>query len=644
MIKEKKEFNQSIKYYHIILLSILLCPLLMINSNYKVKKRIEEKLNQNAIQKFDRILFGRKLEDFETETKKICENGSEELKDYYLTGDKEKIKLKDDENKDKDEENPEYIKALIDIIKQGTGKETEKNIKNNVKTYEKHLIGSIIFLVIAFLSLILWAVCFFFYFCNCCLCFCCKRRCCILPFFTITYVCYALILAISIYGLSKCNNIFVGLSDYECSFLKFFNETIEGESKSVLPKWAGITGINKLLGNVRTKIETEGPSILSVLDNEDEKIKRVQGEFETLLEANSKLATNIGSNKVIVLDKNNNNKDFRLDISSKSKYGVFNNNTKKADPSSSFIGLWYKEYSELAKESNKYINDAKSDFSTILDSGDLTQSFEDGQKEVDNIGGKINDIKRSISGIIIDYSDTINDYGKLSFKIVFSVLTVVDITIAVLILLQCFCSGKICNKFCLFRCGFKILIMIIWNILAFLMFLTILIGSIFIIIGNLGKDFILVINYFVSEKNLNGIEEPIIIGEEGRKLNACFNGDGKILDKLGFNLTEMASFDSLNDILGNLSVVEDNFTNLERQEGTYGVMKEELQKRTEYKITDFYAFLDDNLNSPIDGYKLSELVNELNADISVINSKKNEVFLVIQKLLKLIGNAEILEV
>ena len=153
-----------------------------------------------------------------------------------------------------------------------------------------------------------------------------------------------------------------------------------------------------------------------------------------------------------------------------------------------------------------------------------------------------------------------------------------------------------------------------------------------------------VINYFVSEKNLNGIEEPIIIGEEGRKLNACFNGDGKILDKLGFNLTEMASFDSLNDILGNLSVVEDNFTNLERQEGTYGVMKEELQKRTEYKITDFYAFLDDNLNSPIDGYKLSELVNELNADISVINSKKNEVFLVIQKLLKLIGNAEILEV
>ena len=182
MTKEKKEFNQSIKYYHIILLSILLCPLLMINSNYKVKKRIEEKLNQNAIQKFDRILFGRKLEDFETETKKICENGSEELKDYYLTGDKEKIKLKDDENKDKDEENPEYIKALIDIIKQGTGKETEKDIKYNVMTYEKHLTGSIIFLVIAFLSLISWPVCGLFFYYHCCCCCCCKKPSCIYPF------------------------------------------------------------------------------------------------------------------------------------------------------------------------------------------------------------------------------------------------------------------------------------------------------------------------------------------------------------------------------------------------------------------------------------------------------------------------------
>ena len=620
MTKEKKEINKRIKYYHIILLSILLCPLLMINSNYKVKKRTEEKLNQNANEKFERILYGRKLEDFEEGTKKICEKGSEELKEYYLTGDKEKIELKDDE--DKDEENPEYINALIDIIKQGTGKETEKDINDNAMTYGKHLMGPLIFLVIAFLSLIAWPVCCSCACCNCCCCCCCKNPCCKLPFFIITYVCYALVVAVCIYGLSKSNIIFVGLSDTECSFLKFFNETIEGESKSDLPKWAGISGINRLLGNVKTKIDSTGSSTLTTLENEDNTIKSKQRSFEEKLDENSKAVTKKDENKEEMKDHSGVNKNFRLDISSRKLYGVFDYNTKTIDPSNSFIDIWYKEYSTLARESNGFISRAKSDFSTILGSGELTNQLGEGQKQIDEIGGPINDLKESISDIIIENSDTINDYGKLGFKIIFSVLTIVDIALAAVMLLLCLFSGKLCNKCCCCRCAFKFLIHLLWNILALLMFLSILIGSIFTIIGNLGKDFILVINYFVSEKNLNGAEEPLIIGEEGRKLNACFNGDGKILDKLGFNLTEMDSFDSLNDIIGNLTTAEENFTQLYNQDGTYGIMTEELRKRTEYTITDFYVFLDDDLNTPGDAYKLSDLLNDLNRDDTVAASRE----------------------
>ena len=184
-------------------------------------------------------------------------------------------------------------------------------------TYGKHLMGPLIFLVIAFLSLIAWPVCCSCACCNCCCCCCCKKVCCKLPFFIITYVCYALVVAVCIYGLSKSNIIFVGLSDTECSFLKFFNETIEGESKNELPKWAGISGINRLLGNVKTKIDSTGSSTLTTLENEDNTIKSNQRTFEEKLDANSKAVTKKDENKEEMKDHSGVNKNFRLDISSR---------------------------------------------------------------------------------------------------------------------------------------------------------------------------------------------------------------------------------------------------------------------------------------------------------------------------------------
>ena len=52
-----KEYKQTIKYYHILILSIILSPLLIINSNFTVEKRNKEKLNIEADRKFKKILF-----------------------------------------------------------------------------------------------------------------------------------------------------------------------------------------------------------------------------------------------------------------------------------------------------------------------------------------------------------------------------------------------------------------------------------------------------------------------------------------------------------------------------------------------------------------------------------------------------------
>jgi hypothetical protein len=142
------------------------------------------------------------------------------------------------------------------------------------------------------------------------------------------------------------------------------------------------------------------------------------------------------------------------------------------------------------------------------------------------------------------------------------------------------------------------------------MFLTLLIGSIFTIIGTLGKDFISVINYLVSDKNLNG-EKPLFIGDEGKKINACFNGNGDILTELGFNLTEMDAINQLYDLYDQIALIEKEFQKLRASEqGTYYVMKSELEKRVNYDTTEFHAFPDDDSTSPSGGFELKSLVND----------------------------------
>ena len=235
-----KEFK-TIQFYHIILIAMLISPLLILNSNSMNKKRHQENLIQNEMKN----LFLRKL-DFTSDTNKICEKGSEELRDYYKTGDGEKLGLK--EGKIESGDNPEHIDALVNLVS-GEGDSTE-----NATTYAMHLIPVIIFLAIAILSLPGWLICCICNCSNCCCCCCCKKPSCKLPFYIVTLVIYAFVAAICIYGLSQSNSIFVGLADTECSFLRFTGEVLDGETKETKPKWIGIGGIQNLFENTRDEI------------------------------------------------------------------------------------------------------------------------------------------------------------------------------------------------------------------------------------------------------------------------------------------------------------------------------------------------------------------------------------------------------
>ena len=46
----------------------------------------------------------------------------------------------------------------------------------------------------------------------------------------------------------------MGLSDTECSILKFFDQFLDGETKQEKPRWPGITGINGILEDLTYEI------------------------------------------------------------------------------------------------------------------------------------------------------------------------------------------------------------------------------------------------------------------------------------------------------------------------------------------------------------------------------------------------------
>lgn len=187
-----------------------------------------------------------------------------------------------------------------------------------------------------------------------------------------------------------------------------------------------------------------------------------------------------------------------------------------------------------------------------------------------------------------------------------------------------FCSGKLCNCCCFFRLAFKIFIHILWNILALLMFITFLIGFILSFIGTIGSDMVYIIIFFISKDNLSK-DEPTLFGNEGKKLDKCFNGGGDILNDLGLNLDDIGSFDKLNEINKQIEIIEKNFTDLKKHKGTYSHMIDQLEQRKDKTKSNFEIISYDTSASPV-SYKFwnqdnSGIIDLLDELVKIANNE-----------------------
>ena len=657
MTRENEKITPTLKAYHILILGCLLSPLLILNSNYVNKKRASINLYE------EKSIIGRHLEgegegapEGETEAEdelkgsdKVCKKGSEDLVDYYKTGDLSKIDLDDKPIKAEDKDEP-YLKALINIIKtmmngedksdsdEGT-QESEAgggrlrnlqldslgSIEDDVINYAKHLIPIAAFLVITILAIPGWIICCFCCCCNCCCCCCCKKTSCKIPCFIFTNVFYALVVAVCVYGLSQSNNIFKGMASTECSILKFFDQFLDGETKTEPPRWAGITGINSILDGLHTQISSLGNH--NDLDTEYNKIPGAEKDFKKEMKDAGEAINNgdyVGHKLDLSFYTGQNSPDnYALDLVK--NFGKYTGNIHQdydgGFTENSLLYLWNYEFSQISEPAYEQLTNAKDGFDGILDENinPILESLDSGKNTLEELKGSFDGIKSSIADLILENSETIDDYGKLGFKCIFGVLALINIAIAVFMFLLCFFSGKLCTNCCCCRCICKCATHLLWNILALLMIITFLVGFLFTLIGQVGSDAMSVISFVVSEDNLHATDGSILVDSLGEKakgyLDRCIIGDGKIEKEIGLEMNQIESFDQIYDAENIIVSARKCFEEIKREMPVYKDLKKKIKERAELTTIPYFYSIE-GLNFK----KFDEILDSLNEAIETKES------------------------
>ena len=636
MTKTSDEKSSKLKPYQMILLSCLLGTFLIINSNYVNYNRDLAKLNKEKGELFDNIIKTRRLSTGNSYSVEVCSRASDDLKEYYQTGDPNKIDVDPNKGIECEDKDKAYMKALINIVRTMADDSEDdsnpnpspdgrrRNLRNlggasdidqqDLTDYGMRFLPMGVFLVFGILSIFGWIFCCICCCCDCCCCCCFKKPSCKIPCFIFTYVFYGLVVAISIYGLVQANKIFVGLADTECSMLKFFDQVLQGEMKQTKPRWAGIEQVKTLLTNIKASITTLGSGTKEELNLEMDNtpdtskpdgLKQIRDRFIGHIQQFGGKFYDSGAFKTPYLYQTN----YVYDV----VYGLGRyENSQGFTPSNSYLYLWNQEFSAIDGAAYGYLTNAENDFNDILGSsfGDIKNALDDGAKNLDDLTSPFTDANDQIGKIFSNFSESIDSYGKMSVNIIFGGLMAMNVALAALMLLICMFSGKSCTSCCCCRCLFKFATHILWNVLALLMILSFILGSLIALLGRLGGDAMGLVSYIMSIDNFNGTK-PILVNKLDKAkdyIYTCMHGDGDIAKQLGLG-TSLNSFTGINDVQNNISAIITNFTVLKNSEGTYSFLKKKLENQLAYKEDITLIHLQGE--APISANKLIQEINRI---------------------------------
>ena len=692
MTKERNKMISRLKSYHIIILGCILGCLLTFNSNYINEQKATMKLNKEKSELFDRIISKRRLQEIQEGdedviylTSEVCSHSSDDLKEYYQSGDLTKIDLEPGLIECKDKDN-KYVKALIGVLEgfikdedssqnpntipnnndnnsgnddnggndDGANPEDRERLrllsldeegKENIKIYVDRILPMAVFLGIGILCIIGWLVCCFASCCNCCCCCCFTKEGCKIPCFIFTYIFYALVIVVCIYGLTQTNKIFTGIANTECSFMKFFDDILDGEEKEETPKWIGINGVSNMLNSLYDTIEDmENSDLNANLESKIRDIDEERSNFMPELKSTYKnyytdrndgidgVDPNVGyyveyNNDAYIKESDsttiNYNGKYMLDIFN--LLGRYDNDKQNY---TGYLYLWDREISEIDNQASGTLNSAAGSFRNMLNEniGEIKRGLHSGITSLEELRKPFDDVYDVIADAIYDSSVYIDKYGKLSVQLVFGILAAMNLALGILVLLICLFSGQSCADCCCCRCICKCATHIIWNLLAFLMIIAFIIGSLLSLLGAIGSDMMSVFSYIVSEENFNKGDSAVIINklEEGKDiLKECFIGNGSLTEL--FNLSDVTDdFDIIQEKKNEIQGYMDEFR--ERMNyPSYTYLKSLLENRLQFTEDTNLILLDPQSNTPEAQkiIKLDEIIKKLNDSTTGADEKWN---------------------
>ena len=494
----KKNTLNILKKFSYVATFSLLITFLLIKTSTKIEYDFIKKI---------KFQTPRKLKVTNDDIEQLCKDGTQEVYDFFYksSNDIEEEKYNDKEN---------YIQSLINLI-DGNG---EKN--QAIKDYIKHIFPFLFFLVVGLLSIVGWIICIFCCLCKCCCCCCCKNKCCKGICFLFSLGLYGVTVICAIYGLAVAKTLFKGFNATSCSLMKFVYDVIDGQSVEKKPKWIGVSGVQGILQQtsyqISNNLQDSSANIQTkkvILDNSfnDWKTSYLPAADTCV---NSKFIEWHGYG--LEYPPKPSPSYYKLVPSYVTSYGPY------TDSGTTLNGV-HQEFSAI----KDVIDEAFLNIQDTIANEDFTSTLTDASDQIQDLHDQFDKLSNDIIDPWYKYQEKVNTLGNKAFYAVFALMAALVTGLGALVFLF------IMNKCKMLGCVLKLLIHILWNISAILMILSFILGSIFGIIGVVGKDLVSVLHFIMSKDNLNSNEPKVLKSGNAKKyIDICINGDGNLIDEL----------------------------------------------------------------------------------------------------------------
>ena len=435
--------------------------------------------------------------------------------------------------------------------------------------------------------------------CKCCCCFCC---CGVVDklwktiFFFVSGGAFVLTFIMATYSLAATNNVFKSLDSTSCSLFKVVTETVNGESKTTLPKWAGIDNVKIILATLSSTISNAQSSWKNDFEEAQDEMNTANTNFETDVTKSKNEIYGDASSGINLIGPKGGNTFTKVIPKYADTYDLVLQNVKT-------------EYTTLTDGIFQSLNEAAEYINDAFDGNELSEQLGEASENIVTLQENFNTISEKVADPWMDNQNSIVNNGKKYAKIVFSIIMVLSLGMTGIYIINYI------DKCSAIQCLLKIVTIVVWNLLYLFSILSYIVSGLIGVIGIIGRDSSSLAYYLISEDNLNN-EKPRLFeaGESIDFLNICVNGNGNLKEKLnlGNTMDQLNKLYALSDTLNNHIAAISDYKSSQVLKNTFP--SSTFNYDTRFLDCEYYEC--DNTNRK---YYFNEWFDELNKYTSKIN-------------------------